>query len=164
MGIFSQSIPDVPEHIQGRYYVITYNSKSGYYSLYSGKKTVTIGDNIDRLSSQYGYYRCLKDDEYWSYVSSGGIGAAASYPVCRSDTVSLVYTNYDLMTDSGEVYHYSGYSTEQNIVCSTLSSSTILTSLKNSFFPLVPLVAFAVISYIGFRKAWNFIKGGVRGA
>lgn len=164
MGVFSSSVPDVPERYQGEDYVIVYNSKSEIYCLYIGEKTVTVSDDIDYLSANFGYYRCFENADSWDYVSSGGIGAVASYPVCRSDTVSIVYSSYDLMTTSGEVYHYSGYSNEQNIVCSTLSSSTILTSLKNSFFPLVPLIAVAVISFLGFRKAWNFIKGGVRGA
>lgn len=161
MGIFSQSIPDVPEHIRNKDYIITYDSDDNVYYLYSGYKTVTCGESEDFISASFISYK-YKSDEWENVIN--GIGSYPVPRVCRSYTVSLVYSSYDLMTDSGEVYHYSGYSSNQNIICGTVSSSTILTSLKDSVLPLVPLVAFAVISFLGFRKAWIFIKGGVRGA
>lgn len=163
MGLFSQSIPDVPEHILNKEYIITYNSDDNTYYLYSGYKTVTCGESEDFISDSFISYKYKPDSSEWENVISG-IGSYPVPRVCRSDTVSLVYSSYDLMTDSGEAYHYSGYSSNQNIICGTVSSSTILTSLKDSVLPLVPLVAFAVISFLGFRKAWSFIKGGVRGA
>ena len=121
MGVFSQSIPDVPENLKKSDYAITFNSNSSVYCLYSGIKTVTLKDEFDCFSANYGYYQCLSGSSSWTYVSSGGIGATASYPVCRSDIVSIVYSTYDIMSDSGKVYHYSGYSSNQNVICSTLS-------------------------------------------
>ena len=59
MGVFSQSIPDVPENLKKSDYAITFNSNSSVYCLYSGIKTVTLKDEFDCFSANYGYYQCL---------------------------------------------------------------------------------------------------------
>jgi len=163
MSVFNHSLPDVPEHIKDEEYIITYDISDKCYCLYSGYKTVTVGESKDFLSPSFVSYEFKSNSSEWENVFSG-IGSYPSPKICRSDTVSIVYSSYNLMTDDGEVYHYSGYSGEQNIICGTISSSTILTTLKNSVFPLVPLVTIAFVGYIAFRKAWHFITGGVRGA
>lgn len=156
--VFSQSIPDVPESITGDYCII-YNSDSDIYVLLDGVQTVITGDDYDLITRKQVTYN------YGNGTWSTAIGSHLHKTMyCRSDTYTLVYSTYDIMTDTGEVYHYSGYSSNQNIVCGTLSSSTILTSLNQSFIPLVPIVVVPVILYISFRKAWSFFCGGVRGA
>ncbi len=163
MSVFSQSVPDVPESIKDKEYIITYDVSTNCYYLYSGYKTVTVGKSEDFLSPSFVSYEFRSDSSEWENVFIG-IGSNPSPKVCRSDTVSIVYSSYNIMTDDGKVYHYSGYSGEQNIICGTISSSTILTTLKDSVFPLVPLITVAVVGYIAFRKAWHFFTGGVRGA
>lgn len=158
MGVFSQSIPDVPESITEDYCII-YNSDSDIYVLLDGVQTVITGDDYDLITKRQISYNY--SDGNWSTAIGNHLHKTM---YCRSDTYTLVYSTYDIMTDTGEVYHYSGYSGSQNIFCGTLSSSTILTSLKSAVFPLVPLIAVPIISYIAFKKAWNFFFGGVRGA
>lgn len=158
MGVFSQSIPNVPDTITGDYCII-YNSDSDMYILLDGVQSVVVGDEYDIISKKQVSYN-YHNGEWAEAVGSH----LHRYMYCRSDTYTLVYSTYDIMTDSGKVYHYSGYSGSQNIVCGTLSSSTILTSLKDTVFSVVPLIAVPIISYIAFKKAWNFFCGGVRGA
>ena len=67
-----------------------------------------------------------------------------------------------MYTESGELFFSAGEC--NSITALTLSSSTILTSLKSTIFPLAPLVIVPVVAYIAFRKAWSFFCGGVRGA
>lgn len=158
MGVFSHSIPDVPESITGDYCII-YDIHSDIYVLLDGVQTVITGDDYDLITKRQISYNY--SDGNWSTAIGNHLHKTM---YCRSDTYTLVYSTYDIMTDTGEVYHYSGYSGSQNIFCGTLSSSTILTSLKSAVFPLVPLIAVPIISYIAFKKAWNFFFGGVRGA
>lgn len=91
------------------------------------------------------------------------MGASASYPVCNSDSVSLLYSSYDISTDTGGLYFYSGYNRNE-VMNDSLSSSVILTSLKNSVLPVVSVVGAVVFLYFGFRKAWSFFTGLVKGA
>lgn len=159
MGVFSQSIPDtVPDNITGDYCII-YDSDSDFYVLIDGVRSVITGDDYDLITKPQITYNYINGE--WSTAVGSHLNKTM---YCRSDTYTLVYSTYDIMTTDNKVYHYSGYSGSQNIVCGTLSSSTILTSLKNSVFPLVPLIAVPIISYIAFKKAWNFFFGGVRGA
>ena len=158
MSVFSQSIPDVPESITGDYCII-YNSDSDIYVLLDGVQTVITGDDYDLITRKQVTYNY--DNGTWSTAIGSHLHKTM---YCRSDTYTLVYSTYDIMTSDNKVYHYSGYSSNQNVFCGTLSSSTILTSLKSSVFPLAPLVIVPVVAYIAFRKAWSFFKGGVRGA
>lgn len=162
MGVFNSTLPEIPEAVKGQYYNITFDSSNNTYYLYTGKKTVTTSDTTDTLSDTYGHYRTTANSSSW-YHSQAGMGAVASYPVCRSDTVSLVYTNYDLYTSDGSVYLFSG-SQEGYAVNNTLTASSVTTSLKNSVLPVVGLVAVAVVGFFAVRKAWDFIKGQVKGA
>lgn len=161
MSVFSSSIPSAPAGVET--YCITFNSDNSYYNLYFDEKSVTVGENEDTLSATFGYYRCKSGAGSWEYISSGGMGASASYPVCNSDSISLLYSSYDIYTDSGAQYFYSGYN-ESVVMNDSLSSSTILTSLKKSVLPVVSVVAVVVFLYFGFRKAWNFFTGLVKGA
>lgn len=163
MPVFSSSIPEVPEGLRDSDYVITFNSSDSSYTLYTGVKTVTVGDETDNLSATMGSFSYIPTYTKWEYMSSGGIGATAQYPVCRSDTVSIVYSTYDLKATDGSVYFYSGYNNAY-VFNDCISSSIILTTLKNQVFPLVSLVAVAVVLFFGFRKAWSFISSAVRGA
>lgn len=163
MPVFSSTIPEVPEGLRDKDYVITFDSSNGSYALYTEIKTVTVGEEIDNLSATKGSYAYISEYTKWEYMSSGGIGAVARYPVCRSDTVSVVYSTYDLKTTDGSVYFYSGYNNAY-VFNDCISSSTILTTLKNQVFPLVSLVAVAIVLFFGFRKAWSFISSAVRGA
>lgn len=161
MSVFKNTIPEAPQGIVT--YCITFNSDNSYYNLYFDEKTVTVGENEDTLSATFGYYQCKSGAESWEYVSSGGMGASASYPVCNSDSVSLLYSSYDISTDTGGLYFYSGYNRNE-VMNDSLSSSVILTSLKNSVLPVVSVVGAVVFLYFGFRKAWSFFTGLVKGA
>lgn len=163
MPVFSSSIPEVPEGLRDKDYVITYNLSDSSYALYTDVKTVTVGEDTDTLSATYGSFAYNSNYEKWEYMSSGGIGATARYPICRSDTVSVIYSTYDLKTTDGTVYLYSGYNNAY-VFNDSISSSTILTTLKNQVFPVVSLVAVAVVLFFGFRKAWSFFSSAVRGA
>lgn len=159
MGVFSPSIPDtVPDNVTGDYCII-YNSHSDIYVLLDGVQTVITGDDYDLITRRQVTYNY--DNGVWSTAIGNHLHKTM---YCRSDTYTLVYSTYDIMTSDNKVYHYSGYSGSQNVFCGTLSSSTILTSLKDTVFPVVPLIAVPIISYIAFKKAWNFFFGGVRGA
>jgi len=43
---------------------------------------------------------------------------------------------------------------------STIDVSTVMTA----FLVVVPVTAGAVLSFVGFRKSWNFLKGQIKGA
>lgn len=161
MGVFSQSIPDVPEDIinSGLYY-ITYNSYRDCYLLFP------LYRKYDVIYKNDCYYLngLLVHSPYFATSGSSEwiFEPRTSEYILSGKYFSLVYSSFDMYTESGELFFSAGEG--NTITASTLSSSTIITSLKQSFLPLVPILLISLIAYISFRKVWNFFKGGVRGA
>ena len=161
MGVFSQSIPDIPEDIinSGLYY-ITYDSHNDYYLLFPlfRKYDVVYKNDCYYLNGLlvHSPYFATSGSSEWTFEPR------TSEYILSGKNFSLVYSSFDMYTESGELFFSAGEC--NSITALTLSSSTIITSLKQSFLPLVPIVVIPVVLYISFRKAWSFFCGGVRGA
>lgn len=161
MGVFSSDIPSIPDSIvdNGLYY-ITYNSYNNTYLLFP------LYREYDVIYKNDCYYLngLLLHSPYFATSGSSEwiFEPRTSEYILSGKDFSLVYSSFDMYTENGDLFFSAG---EGNVITAvTLSSSTILTSLKNTIFPLVPLIAVSIISYIAFKKAWNFFCGGVRGA
>ena len=156
MGVFSQSIPDVPEDIinSGLYY-ITYNSYRDCYLLFP------LYRKYDVIYKNDCYYLngLLVHSPYFATSGSSEwiFEPRTSEYILSGKDFSLVYSSFDMYTESGELFFSAGEG--NTITASTLSSSTIITSLKQSFLPLVPILLVSLIAYIyHFAKFGTFLK------
>lgn len=164
MGILSSKLPELPESVSDRFF-ITYK-KYDYDNQYHYILT-SIPENLSgeveadyKVSSSLDCNWVLVNDEW----NSTFLKVYSSYR--NFYATDIVYSSYDMYTESGEFYYSrSNYDEfEVNVIGSSVSSSTIITSLRSEFLPVLLVIVPAFILIVGFRKAWEFIKGGVRGA
>lgn len=164
MGILSSKLPELPESVSDRFF-ITYKKydydNQYHYVLTSVPDSFTgIVDSDYEVSSSLTDNFVLVNDEW----NSTFLKVYSSYR--NFYATDIVYSSYDMYTESGEFYYSrSNYDEfEVNVIGSSVSSSTIITSLRSEFLPVLLVIVPAFILIVGFRKAWEFIKGGVRGA
>lgn len=162
MGILSSQLPELPERVGDRFF-ITYKKFGNHYNyILTSIPDIFSGEvqNDYKISSGLDYNWVLIDDEWHSTFLN-------SYSSYRNFyATDIVYSSYDMYTESGDFYYSrSNYDEfEVSVIGSSVSSSTIITSLRSEFLPVLLVIVPAFILIIGFRKAWDFIKGGVRGA
>lgn len=79
----------------------------------------------------------------------------------------LLASTVDIYNSDGSLYcsatKQSYFTSTISLISSSITSST-LTSALNDTKILMPILLVALIAFIAFRKAWNFLKGAVRGA
>lgn len=162
MGILSSQLPELPESVSDRFF-ITYKKccdNKYHYILTSIPENLSGEVEADyKVSSSLDCNWVLVNDEWNSTFLKVYSGYRNFY------ATDIVYSSYDMYTESGEFYYSrSNYDFEVNVIGSSVSSSTIITSLRSEFLPVLLVIVSAFILIVGFRKAWEFIKGGVRGA
>ncbi len=160
MPVFEKSVPELPENIGN--YVIIYKSSSDEYILKPYVEDVYIeGENLKLYCRARNDYRCNSYSSAWS-LHNYPMGMDSDLPL--SD-INIVYSSYDICyRDTGEVYYYQGGAVEGLVLNENLSSSTIYNTLFDNILPVFSIVVVAVILFLGFRKAWRFVTGAVRGA
>lgn len=163
MGILSSQLPEIPESVSDRFF-ITYKKccdNKYHYILTSIPENLSGEVEADyKVSSSLDRNWVLVNDEW----NSTFLKVYSSYR--NFYATDIVYSSYDMYIESGEFYYSrSNYDEfEVNVIGSSVSSSTIITSLRSEFLPVLLVIVPAFILIVGFRKAWEFIKGGVRGA
>lgn len=163
MSVFESSYPPVPDSLMGKDYVITYHKDSDSYYIIPFKSKVTETDGSYYLGiCNVDYYTCHSDSDSWNFEGHG-IGTSRSH-VVLSDNVNLVYSSYDILLSDGSIFYYSVSDTSGDTVSAVLSSSSIFHSLKSQIVPFLSLLCFAVLCFLGLRKAWNFFNSLMRGA
>lgn len=163
MGILSSQLPELPESVSDRFF-ITYK-KYDYDNQYHYVLTSVSDSFTGTVDSDYKVASDLTNN--WVLVENEWQSTFDKlYSEYRNYyATDIVYSSYDIYTDSGYYYYSrSNYDFEVNVIGDSVSSSTIITSLNSDFLPILFLIVPAFLLIIGFRKAWNFIIGGVRGA
>lgn len=157
MSNIVSTLPEFPEYDD---YFLVQDSKGGYLLLcfYNGT-SFTVKDN-GILKNAGGYhYKLSSDGTTWEYVKTCG----GSHPF-TSNNYKPVFSTVDCYNSSGGlVYSGSSYIPPASFLGS-MSSSDILFSALSDIRILVPLVLAVTLSVIGFRKAWTFFNGLIRGA
>ena len=163
MGILSSKLPKLPESVSDRFFITykKYDDNQYHYVLTSVSDFYTGTVNSDyKVSSNLTDNWVLVGNEWHSTFDR-------TYSEYRNFyATDIIYSSYDMYSDSGE-YYYSRSNYDEfdvNVIGSSVSSSTIITSLRSDFFPVLLVIVPVFILIVGFRKAWEFIKGGVRGA
>lgn len=161
MSTFTDLFAEISDTIIIDKIFITYDK--GHYILHQVKNGVSgkveTVDGADCVMSSIGSMFIYNGSE-WVGALDSSVSDFISHKVTPNN---IVYSSYDIYKGD-EVYYYGASSSYAVALTGSVSSSMILNNLKQEVLPVVPLVAFAVIAYIGFRKAWNFLCGGVRGA
>lgn len=163
MGILSSKLPELPENFPSRFFV-TYTKcfDDNYYYILTGVSDAFSGTVTDKgnVLSDLTHNFVLVNNEWCCTFDK-------DYSYYRStNTADIVYSSYDIYTDTGDYYFYkSDYDFDEvNVIGNTLTSSSIIHSLRSDFLPVVFLVVPAFVLFIGFRKAWSFLTSLIRGA
>lgn len=126
-------------------------------SIFSGN--VETVDGVDMVRCSLGSMYIYNGSE-WIGALNNIVSGYISHKVTSNN---IVFSSYDLYKGD-KVFYYGSKASYSDVVTGSISSSMIINSLKQEIYPTVSLVTIAVIGYVAFRKAWNFITGGVRGA
>ncbi len=163
MGILTSKLPELPENFPDRFFV-TYTKcyDNNYHYILTGVSDVfsgTVTDNGNVLSDLTHNFVLINDCWYSTF--------SKDYSYYRNtNTSGIVYSSYDMYTDSGEFYYpESKYDFDDvNLVGSTVTSSSINSILRADYIPVFLILASFLVLVLGFRKAWNFLTGIIRGA
>lgn len=161
MSVFTDLFTKISDSIIDNKLFITYeNSHYILHQVDSGfSGNIETIDGVDCVKSSLGSMLIYNGSE-WVGALSNSVSEFISHKVTPSN---IVYSSYDIYKGD-EVYYYGSNNSYAAALTGSVSSSMILDSLKQQIFPVISLVTVAVVGYIAFRKAWNFIVGGVRGA
>ena len=137
-------------------YAIFYHSSTGEYlcaNIFSG----SIGGSVNNPTLY-----CPNCFVYDSNTSTW-IHSFTPYYVLELTYWKPIYSTTDLYLDNS-LYFSTSANSYGSVISETVSSSTILTTLKNGVLPLLSVVLLAVVGILTFRKAFSFIRSSVKGA
>ena len=84
---------------------------------------------------------------------------------------NIIASSFDLYNADGTIAvprTFENYFNNDNletfpVIAQSITPSTIMTSLSDVRY-LLPMLIIVIVGFIAFRKAWDFIKGAIRGA
>lgn len=162
MPVFEKPFSSLPEGENfnpASDYVIVYHRSSGVYACtnISSNLLVHSGDSLYFYSPDSNYfYNYDSSTRTWS--DSGLHNTFLDLSLC-----DFVYSTTDLYVDNS-LYFSTSANNYGSVISDTVSSSTILTTLKNGVLPLLSVVLIAVVGILTFRKAFSFVRSSVKGA
>ena len=140
MGILSSKLPELPESVSDRFFITykKYDYDNQYHYVLTSVSDFYAGtvDSDYKVSSSLGCNWVLVNDEW----NSTFLKVYSSYR--NFYATDIVYSSYDMYTESGEFYYSrSNYDEfEVNVIGSSVSSSTIITSLRSEFLPVLLVI------------------------
>lgn len=157
MSNIVSTLPEFPEYSN---YLLTQDSKGNYLLLcFENCDSLTIKSDGNVKNAGGYHYKLSSDGESWDFVTTCG----GNHPFTSSGK-KPVFSTVDCYDSSGSLlYSGSSYIPPASFLGS-MSSSDILFNTLSDIRLLVPLVFIATFSVIGFRKAWDFFRGLIRGA
>jgi len=157
MSNLVSTLPEFPEYDD--YFLI--QDKDGKYLLLCFDNGTSFNVNDDgNLDSSGGYHYLLSaDGKSWELDRM----CYGIHPF-TSNGYRPVFSTVDCYnTSGGLVYSGSSYSPPPSFIGVMSSSELLFSSLSDVRF-LLPIILVATVGVIGFRKAWSFICGLIRGA
>ena len=157
MSNIVSTLPEFPEYSD---YLLIQDAKGKYLLLcFDNGTSFTVKDN-GKLKSAGGYHYVLSDDGK-SWESDGMCGGDHPF---TSGSYRPVFSTVNCYNSSGGlVYSGSEYIPPVSFVGVMSSSDLIFNSLSDIRF-LAPIVIVVILAVVGFRKAWSFFSGLLRGA
>lgn len=163
MPVFEKPFSSLPEGEN-------FNSDSDYVIVYSRSTGEYICTNIDTNSiiqsgSELKFYCPNHNYKFFVYDvdSSIWVDSGLGNHLVDLNLCEFVYSTTDLYLDNS-LYFSTSANFYGSVISETVSSSTILTTLKNGVLPLLSVVLVAVVGVLAFRKAFFFLRSSVRGA
>lgn len=161
MGILTQSYPELPDFVKSE----KCESIVLVKELYFNKRYILEVTPAGSVSTYYAW-DYSNNSENWVKIGTGVTGINAPYQL---DDVSVIYSTHDIY-NSNNVLISKGMPKSEIITNSQsyatvglYSSSTFLTALNDT--KLVLSITFALlIACIGFRKAFLWLRGCIKGA
>lgn len=169
MSQIVNTLPPLPD-ISSKNYCLCYSvsSSSHTYTLVCFNSLVSnTFDNEGCVYTDYwGGYRVFfynSGDEEWE-LYRGTIGSPSEWRISRNN---LIASTIDIYDSDGTIFCSATkeeyFQNTVSVISNSITAST-LTSALNDTRTLMPILVVALIAFIGLRKAWNFLKGEVRGA
>lgn len=141
-------------------YVICFYRSTGEYVCTNIDSNIIVdtGSKLTFFSPNHNY-------KYFVYNSDSSTWVDTSYPNNFIDInyCDMVYSTSDLYLGNS-LYFSTSANNYGSVISDTVSSSTILTTLKNGVLPLLSVVLIAVVGILTFRKAFSFLRSSVKGA
>lgn len=164
MSVFENTLPTVPDSTSD-YFIIYYSelNEYRYFNPVPSDKNVTVVDGRDTIRVMNNIY-CYNPDTDTDWYLNDSLTASSPYVSSDDGSITLVYSSYDIYTSDNKLYYSSGNDISENVVAGTVSSSSILSTLKSGVLPLVSIVIAAVVGIIALRRAWNWLRSAVKGA
>lgn len=166
MSQIVNTLPPAPEDMPFENYCLCYSDSPDVYVLvnFSDLRSDTFDEN-GRIYTDgyYRYYSCPADSESWEPLRVT-IGTPSFWFFERD---KIIASTVDIYNPDGSIYCSSAkndYFRENISVISSSITASTLTAVLNDTRTLIPILIVALVAVIGFRKAWNFLKGAVRGA
>lgn len=163
MSQIVNTLPPFPEDMPYENYCLSYNESSGIYEIFNfdSLQSCVFDENGHLFANSFRNYSCFNGEKWEPPRLS--MGAATPFLVRDNIIASTV----DIYNSDGTIFCSATkndyFKDNVSVISNSITAST-LTSALNDTRTLMPILVFALIALIGFRKAWNFLKGEVRGA
>ncbi len=169
MSQIVSTLPALPD-ISRENYCLCYSS-SGFpytYTLicFDNLSSNTFDDEGDVYTDYWGGYNvfyCNSGDEEWDYYRPV-MGSPVQWGISCDN---IIASTIDLYNSDGTIFcsatQNNYFKDNISVISYSITPSTISSALNDTRI-LFPILVVALIVVIGFRKAWNFLKGAIRGA
>lgn len=163
MSQIVNSLPALPDDMPYDNYFLYHTSGSGTYRCSNFDYFMSNTLDSDNMIHYHKRVAYDYDPDSDSWVVAGPFKPETSF----GSGFSLIASTVDIYNADGSLYCSATkeeYFTSTISLISTSITSSTLTSALNDTKVLMPILVVALIAVIGFRKAWNFLRGAVRGA
>lgn len=165
MSQIVNTLPSLPSDMPYKDYFIYHVNGTGTYRINNFEY---IESDVLDSNNHIRYGNCVVYDydrtsDSWVYNSSWSPGESYS----DFNLFTLIASTVDIYNSDGSIYCSAtkeNYFTDTISLISTSITSSTLTSALNDTKFIFPILVAALVAIIAFRKAWNFLKGAIRGA
>lgn len=164
MSQIVNTLPALPNDMPFENYCLSYNKSSGIYEIlnFNSLQSYVFDENGQLYVNSFRCYLCVSDGEKWEpyYISMGG-----APPILSRD--EIIASTVDIYNSDGTIFCSATkndyFKDNVSLISSSITAST-LTAVLNDTRNIMPLLIFALIGFIAFRKALNLLKGVFKGA
>ena len=162
MSIVS-NLPAVPDNDYSNYIIYTHDDNY-YLTVFDDLETGIVNEqgalfynsSRDLYSFDYDSGNWILNDTFWN----------GSYTFIGSDGYSIINSSVDIYNNDGTVFCYGSsmpYHDGISLIGGSLSGSAFV-SVFGELWSVLPLLLGVVLCLVGFRKAFGFLRGLIRGA
>lgn len=164
MSQIVNTLPSNPQNMPYDNFLLLYDTSRSIYKLVNFDDYEYGKFNFSGMVHCFGH-GCIYDSydlKKWTPVDFDYIDTYFPVDNIISSTVNIYNSDGSLQCPAVSRDYFTSSGTV-SIISDTITPNTFLSVLNDTKF-LMPILVFALVAVIAFRKLWNFLKGAVRGA